>query len=525
VTGALAYLAIHSVKNGIAIRLRRLRQPRYLFIALAVVLYFGTMIFNRSVSGLRWQIPPAYERSATWAAALAAFALLALCWVLAGAGALRFTLADVNFLFPAPIARRQLLEYKLARLLLGVSGSALFITIMIAPLRPVAALLFFTKAWLIMSVIGVHEAGASLYRTNHKESGGLSLRRNFPVLVSIVLLMGASAWVLARFALAGRTDDELGMAAVVALLLIANVVWVLRSDAAFEEEAALTAEKVRASVAAFQKGRARPTARRSAPFRLAATGRPEFAILWKNWLLFGRTPRTWIVAIVLGVLLVGGGFIAAIGSPARRDVVPVLLFVIGGFVVVTGPIMMRWDLRRDLANLVVLKTWPISGAMIIRGELLAPAIALCVGATICTIPACLMAPGWMLPSDSSVIGRLSLALALTVVACAVVLTQLVIQNGIAVSFPAWVRITPAAGTGGVDITGQMLVVMYGGLLLLVLLAVVPASVATLLFFIVGGMLAPAFTFAALLLVECVAATEIVGRILDRTDVQDVSVAE
>ena len=75
-------------------------------------------------------------------------------------------------------------------------------------------------------------------------------------------------------------------------------------DAAFEEGASLNAEKVRATAVQFRKGRARLSAKRTTPFRLAATGPVETAILWKNWLLFGRTSRAWIVSAGLGLLLV-----------------------------------------------------------------------------------------------------------------------------------------------------------------------------------------------------------------------------
>jgi hypothetical protein len=97
-----------------------------------------------------------------------------------------------------------------------------------------------------------------------------------------------------------------------------------------------------------------------------------------------------------------------------------------------------------------------------------------------------------------------------------------VQNGIAVTFPAWVRITPGTGTSGVEAMGQMLVVMYGGLFVALLAALVPGAVAAVLMFFTGGILLPAIAFSAVLLVECYAATEILGRILDRTDLQDVS---
>jgi hypothetical protein len=523
VTGALTYLAVCSIRNGIVVRLRRLRQVRYMLIAAGVVLYFGMMVVNRARSG-GWNIPANYEQLAMWVMAGGFFAMMVLSWVVSGPASLKFTVTDVHFLFPAPIARRQLLAYKIAVLLLGACGSALFLALVAGPPRVFAGLQFTGKTTLIMAVLGLHEAGVSLYRISRKERGALSARRDLLVLLPALSLMALSAWVLMRFAFADSAAEFLGFASVVVLLLVAHVVWVLRSDAAFEEQAAINAAQIRDAAAAIRKGRARPNANRSTPFRLAPTGRPEMAILWKNWLLVGRTPRRLIVTLAFSILLVGGGFLAAGGSAAKRDVIPVLLLLIVAFAVTLGPLMARWDLRQDLAHLVVLKTWPISGATIVRGEILAPALALAVGATICTVLGGLLAPGWILMGEATVLGRLSFIAAMTCASIALIVTQLVIHNAIAVTFPAWVRISPNAGTGGVETTGQMMVVMYGGLLVLLLACAVPAIAAGGVLFLLGGILLPAVTFSALLLLESYAATEIVGRILDRTDLQDVEIS-
>ena len=525
-TGALTYLAVRSIRNGFVLRLRRLRQPRYLFIALAVIAYFGMMIFNRTNAG-GWKIPERYESTAMIAVAVVAFVVMALGWLLPGSGTLTFSLAEVNFLFPAPIGRRQLLGYRIVRLLIATCGGALFFTLIGGPTRPLAAVLFAAKTALIMSVIAVHEAGISLYRTNQKNMGGLSARRNIPVLVTVVLLMALSALALARFAFADGVVESSLLTTVVIGLLAANVVWVLRSDAAFEEEAAISAEKVGAAIAALQKGvkPARPTATRTAPFRLSPSGPPELAILWKNWLLFGRTPRMLNVTVGLSLLLVVGGYLAADVNGAGEKAVPFLFLVIALFAVVLGPAMAKWDLRQDLANLVVLKTWPVSGAAIIRGELLAPAVVLCSGATVSILLAGVLAPATLFTGATAVSGRLSLTVAAILVANTVIITQLVVQNGIAVSFPAWLRITPGTGMGGVEATGQMMVVMYGGLIAVAVAVLVPSAVAAALMFTLGGILLPALAFALVLLVECYAASEILGGILDRTDLQDVPVAD
>jgi hypothetical protein len=73
--------------------------------------------------------------------------------------------------------------------------------------------------------------------------------------------------------------------------------------------------------------------------------------------------------------------------------------------------------------------------------------------------------------------------------------------------------------------GQILVVMYGGLLALLLAALPPAVGAAAIRFATGEWLAPAAVFAVLLSIESYAATELIGRVLDRTDLQDVALAD
>ena len=523
VVGALAYLTVRSIRNSVVSRLNRLRQPRYLFIGLALVFWIGTMIFNRSRSPIR--IPDEYEQLARIIAAIMFFGVMVLSWILSSSAALRFTLAEVNILFPAPIERQRLLQYKIARLLLGAAGSSLFFTLVFGPVRPVAAALFAFKTMVVVGVLGLVEAGVALYRINAKASSGASAKVRLPILAASVTLMAISAWVLAVFAFIDDVRSFLRVVPVIALLLFACIVWILASDVAFEEEAAINADKVRAAVQRLQRGQPRISARRSTPFALAPTGPAELAILWKNWLLFGRASRRWLIVIAFVLVCFVGGFYGAARASGdlsvKWEAAPLLLLIIAGAVVLMGPIMVRSDLRRDLAHLVVMKTWPVSGAAIVRGEVLAPAIALTLAAVAAIVPAALLAPAALLPAQPSPSARFAFATAASLAATTMILAQLVIQNGIAAMFPAWIRLRTGGAGAGVEGMGQMLVVMYGGLFVLGLAALVPAGAAAVVMFLFGGMLLPAVVFASLLLVECFAATEIIGRILERTDLQDV----
>ena len=89
---ALVYLTVRSIRNSIVVRLRRLRRPRYLLIALAGVLYFAAMIFNRRHVGA-FTVPPAYDGMARAGTAVAIAATMSLTWLLPHNAALRFTVS------------------------------------------------------------------------------------------------------------------------------------------------------------------------------------------------------------------------------------------------------------------------------------------------------------------------------------------------------------------------------------------------------------------------------------------------
>ena len=151
-TGIFVYLTVCSIRNSVRVRVRRLRQPRYLLIALGFVLYVGSMMFGRPESG-SFAFLAANGTRARMIAAGAATLMLGSAWVLPVAAALRFTSAEVQFLFTAPITRRQLIGYKVWRLLLGAAASGPFLAIVAGPPRLVPGVFFAAKSAIEASVI------------------------------------------------------------------------------------------------------------------------------------------------------------------------------------------------------------------------------------------------------------------------------------------------------------------------------------------------------------------------------------
>jgi len=205
---------------------------------------------------------------------------------------------------------------------------------------------------------------------------------------------------------------------------------------------------------------------------------------------------------------------------SRADAVTVVLMIVAGMTTILGPLMLRNDLRQDLPNLAILRTWPVRGATLVRGQLLAPAIVL--SAIVWMALAGVVLVSLLGSSDIDTARRWSYFLAAVTVAPGIILVQLLMQNGLAVTFPSWVTTGPPRG--GVDAIGQRMLLMLVGMLGLTV-GVLPAV-------IIGGGLALLAQYAtghfpivmcgivasAVLFGEAAAGSEIVGRILDRTDV-------
>jgi ABC-2 type transport system permease protein len=520
VIGIFVYLTVSSIRNSVRLRIRRLRQPRYLLIAVGFVLWVGSMLLGRQTSGALGFVAVDGARARMMAAGVATL-LLASAWVLPVGAALRFTSAEVQFLFTAPITRRQLIGYKVCRLLLGAAASGPFLAILVGPPRLVPGLFFAAKSAIVVAVLTLHGAGVAMYRSRAKDQGQLPARR-WPVLAAACLLTPIVGGGLVFIAFSSPKD--LPAALPVAVLLTgANALWIIRSDSAFEEAATEAADKMNRAIATGHFSRLRISRKRSSPFRLAPRGPAETAILWKNWLLLGRTSRQALVALAIGLCSIVAVFV--VSGVFEADVIGEVSILFVALTVLMGPAMLRIDLRQDLGHLALIKTWPVRGPAVIRGELLAPAIALSLFAAAAIVIGSAFAPGLLLVDEAGAGARVTFAIAAMLAVTAVIVAQLVVHNGIAVSFPAWVELKVATGAAAMEMNVRMMIVMYGAMLVLAFVLVIPAAAAVLAYFVGGGLLIPSAIFAALLLCESLAATEIIGRILDRTDLHDVVVAE
>jgi ABC-2 type transport system permease protein len=519
VIDALLFLTRSTIRNRLAYQARRVRHPRY---ALALVLggtYFWFFL-------LRPAAQPGRAPTFLWSGAetLAAVGILLLMlggWVFRGEPmALAFSAAEVQFLFPAPLTRRGLISYKLFRAQLIILFNAIIWVFVLRRSGSVlAAPLRFVGTWLVFTNLSLHRLGAALVRTSLLEHGRVGIRRQLPAMilggasvVAFVLILrdavpairaaagtgtGEIAKALANAAelpaarallylprlvvgpsFAQTSSDWVGAAGAAFVMLVAQLIWVIRSDVAFEEAAVqASAERARRIDARRRRsGGARPSARQKAKrtLRLAPTGTPAWAIVWKNTLLLMRTGRAGsIVGLALMAIIVSLPALESRGFDGRFVAIVALMMI--GLLIVLGSRVLQNDFRQDADHLATLKTLPIAGSRLVGAEVLSSALP------ISTIQIALMflAYGATLGDVDLPIGlgtRTAVLLMSPIVLVILNLTTVTIQNGAALLFPGWIKATPVVG-GGIEAMGQG-ILATGMLLLTFLVALLPAAAAS-----------------------------------------------
>lgn len=573
---ALLYLQYHSVANRLSMRFRRLKQPKYLFGGIVGALYFYFYFFRYlfSLPGGRRSgmalVSPAPSNLALHESIGAAMFLIAvlLAWVLPHErAALAFSEAEVAFLFPAPITRRGLIHFKLAR----SQGAILFTTLFLMLIANRFGGKFWIHAagwWLILCTLNLHLLGSSFTRTKLLDRGITNWRRRFLVFALVmaaatsvviwarrtlpaahfdqitdvqslqdyleaVLTSGPLPWLLFPFRLLVRPYlAPNAHAFLVALfpalgLAFLHYIWVARADVAFEEASVEASRRTAQKVAAvrsgnFQAATARVKGRR-APFILKSTGSPTVALLWKNLISAGQvfTPRLWFI-VAAGAILICS-FLAQFSR--HSDLVSGLGMAAGMLVVWSlfiGPQILRQDLRMDMAQADVLKMYPVRGWELVLGELLAPAAILTgVQWLLLLISAALL---WSAPT--AFIDRpATLAIGLSAALILPVLNTIILQipNAAVVLFPAWFQ-TGKDRAQGIEVTGQRIIAIFAQLVGFILLLIPAAIVSALVFYVAWklldrnlAILLASCAASLILAAEAAVGIALLGRLFERFD--------
>ena len=563
----LGYLALRSLRNRVVRQVRRLRTPRYAIALLLGLAYLWAIgVRQRPQSGGPEISPEVVELLGAMGVTLAVL----WTWVFGSdRRALAFSRAEVTWLFPAPLTRAQLILYTLLRTLFVVLYNVLLWTALLwggwaaaAPWRRAAGI------WVLLTTLSLHRLGAALLRGSLREHGtvGLRARAITLTLVGLVAVVALREVAQALPALRAAWDTGLreflgaahqatqrpvlgallfparllvrpllvehgyvwGAAMLPAAgILLAHYVWVVRSDAAFEETAAA------AALARYRPDRLvrrapRFTARRVP--RLAPTGWPATALLWKNMVSMLRAGRVRSTAAALGAAALGILVLSlAGGSGTLLEIVGWLAAMWAGFLFVLGPQWIRNDLRTDLGRLAVLRSYPLRGAAVVGAET-AGSTAVLSALQLGLLGVAYLA-FWGAGTTEPAPAVRSAALAAAVVLLpGVNYLGMLIQNGAAILLPGWVN--PGADRPlGVEALGHNMLIMSGFLLLLAGLLVLPAAAGAAVLFGLGANPGPgaaalaALPVLLLMVIEARLLLGTLGRVFEATDPASVAPAE
>jgi ABC-2 type transport system permease protein len=558
VTAALAYLTARSVFNRFAHRAAQLRRPRYLLaFALGLAYVWGLLSTDRPP---RLPETSVVARSAELLGAVMLVGVAAWSWTFGSERrALAFSPAEVTFLFPAPLTRRALIHYKLARLQLLILLNVAIWTVLLSGQAGLGGWRRGVALWMLLSTIALHRTGAALVRRSVAEHGAAGVRRR---IVSLTLLAvgvagamsglvaalpalatlgtaGATALIEAAEALAAAplasillqpfrlavaplaaADARTWTTAIgpAALLLGLHYLWVLRSDTAFEESAAeWSLERARRG-----PERGIPPARGAASptlLPLAPAGPAAAALVWKNLAAVFRRRRVRTVLLVYTLIATG---VAAASLAAAWGVAhgaAALALTWAGFALLLGPQWVRNDLRRDLRQLDLLRSYPLRGSTVMAAEAAASTVSLTL------IQIGLLFVAWLgfvgeRGGDTTLADRTLMLAAAIVVLPLVNYVALLLQNGAALVYPAWMSAI-GDGAGGLEALGQNLLATIAFALLLALLLAPPLGVAMLLAYAAG--LGPAaiglggIAGLGVLAGEAALLVRVLGGVYDRTD--------
>lgn len=566
---AFGYLLKQTARNWVRAQVGRLRRARYLFAVLAGGLYFYAIFFRQIRAGGGG---PAGGVDPEMVALASLFVAMPIAfWWLARADprALAFSDAEIGLLFPAPLTRRTLILYKLARgqfpVLLNVT---IFTIIFLRDGPPLTAAQRAIGFWILFTTLYLHRLGAALTRLAGEGRVSRVVRLGAPALVigaALVAIAFSLRDALPR-ALAANGPEEVlavaiealstgvagvilspfralmapaftlqpvawaGAVGVALLIMLSHLIWVIRADVAFEDAAAAAAAREAERTDSSHERRSPRRSRWRLPrLPLAAEGRPERAILWKNSVPLLDGLNLILVSSAIMILLLVAYLIA---SRLPAQVTPGLVLTITALVgviaaTVLGPFAIRDDLRSDLPRLALLRTLPLSGESMVRMQILSVAVPLALVQFLLLLLALAASLGQpVIPISLG--GRVAIVLAVAILFPLITVAGVWVQNAVALLFPDWVPMGRKTG-GGIESTGQGMLLFGATLLSTALLLLVPVLAGAVVLIAVRGLglwsLVPAAAGAAVLLaLELRYLLRWLGGVFERTDPVDAGLA-
>jgi len=519
VTGALAYVAFVSAKNRLLLFARKLRNPRYLISALAGLAYFYIFL-GRGVSRNSVQFQKMFGRGDLAVTICAGIVFVILVAVLAWPscrGGVELSEAEIQFLFAGPLKRRDILLYKFLRSQLQLIISSAMAAFVMARSGNIVGLWFIFGA-LSLYMMMMEQLRARL-RAFHI---GFTLR-----LIAVIAILGGISWMakeartfdtpwmhvllfLPRFfaqaALPGvALPSRLIAFAVLTLFGIVCFMVAATVDVNFREGSIELSQRKANAITrsqSQQSGQWIAFRRLPAPFRLAETGIPEIAIVWKNLIASVRIGMMPMLALTVAMaFIVGESYV--IPSEIAATTTAMLMLGLCLMVPLIGGQAMGMDLRLDIQRIDAIKTFPLTGERLVAAELAAPLIVISIVELLfMTVTAIFLHTRGAAGSVARHVTPQVMVVAFIFIIplCAMLIT---LRNAVVLLFPAW-TLRSKEEPRGMAVVGQRLVMAIVNVIVLAI-AVIPAAIVFLpAFFLANHFFAASPGFLAIATLPSVA---------------------
>jgi hypothetical protein len=326
--------------------------------------------------------------------------------------AVYFTPSEVNFLFPGPFGRREILGYKILSTLLVSLPSTLLLALVLRvpgtwfPAAYVGLLLLivFMQLFSMAITLVATAVGARLYSRGRK----LVLAAVVVLAAAVAVRVGGSpagwrprelvdrltelpawqvasqplAWFFDAF-LATRLWPNLALYACLGVLVnLAVLAVVFALDAHYLETAAASSARIYVRLQRL-RGRSVTVGDEASGGRKARLAVPDLPwwggvgpVFWRQLTTALRgLGRVVFVFFVMGVVMVGP-MVASVSSAEAAAAVPAVgVMVVSMTVFLTA--LVPFDFRGDVDRIAVLKTLPLPGWRLALGQLLAPVVLTC----------------------------------------------------------------------------------------------------------------------------------------------------